>query len=67
MTEYLGGWFGKIVIVTMKDGKRFVGEVYDYTSALNNIPPKQSITVKDNGICFDLYENEIATIEEAKG
>lgn len=50
---------GKNVRITMDDGAVFEGRAYDYTSALDNEPDPESITV--NGI--ELFTPEIAKIE----
>lgn len=50
---------GKNVKITLKDGKVFTGKAYDYTSALDNDPDPESITI-DN---VELYEPEIEKIE----
>lgn len=50
---------GKYVRITMKDGEIFEGFAYDYTSALDNEPDPESISI---GV-FELYEPEIKKIE----
>ena len=57
---------GLIVQITLKSGQVFSGVAEDYTSALDNTPPRESIFIRDNGMCFELYANDIATIEEIK-
>lgn len=50
---------GKNVCITLKDGAVFEGLAYDYTSALDNEPDPESITISD----IELFTPEIAKIE----
>lgn len=50
---------GKNVKITLKDGQVFEGRAYDYTSALDNEPDPESITIDS----IELYEPEIKSIE----
>ena len=50
---------GKNVRITLKDGQVFEGRAYDYTSALDNEPDPESISI---GI-FELFAPDIARIE----
>ena len=50
---------GKYVRITMDDWQVFEGFAYDYTSALDNEPDPESISI---GV-FELYEPEIKKIE----
>ena len=50
---------GKKVRVTMNDGEVFEGLAYDYTSALDNDPDPESITINN----IELYAPEIKSIE----
>ena len=50
---------GKKVRITMDDGQVFEGIAYDYTSALDNEPDPESISI---GV-FELYSPEIKKIE----
>lgn len=50
---------GKEVRVTMLDGTVFEGVAYDYTSALDNEPEPESITVDS----VELYAPEIEKVE----
>lgn len=50
---------GKEVRVTMLDGTVFEGVAYDYTSALDNEPEPESITIDS----IELYAPEIEKIE----
>lgn len=52
---------GKNVIVTMKDGQVFHGRAYDYTSAADNDPDPESITIGH----IELFAPEIKSIEAA--
>lgn len=50
---------GKKVKITLRDGRVFTGRAYDYTSALDNEPDPESITISN----VELYEPEIVSIE----
>ena len=50
---------GKEVRITMLDGEVFEGKAYDYTSAVDNDPDPESISV--GGV--ELYAPEIKNIE----
>ena len=50
---------GKIVRVWLKTGESFEGVAYDYTSALDNEPDPESITIDS----YELYAPEIEKIE----
>lgn len=50
---------GKNVRVTLKNGRVYSGEAYDYISALDNDPDPESITIDNT----ELYEPEIEKIE----
>ncbi len=50
---------GKHVRITMDSGKVFEGIAYDYSSALDNEPDPESISI---GV-FELYAPEIKKIE----
>ena len=50
---------GKNVRITMTDGEIFEGHAYDYTSALDNEPDPESITIDS----IELYAPEIKKIE----
>lgn len=52
---------GKKVRITMIDGEVFEGLAYDYTSAYNNDPDPESITIPPG---IELFAPEIAKIEE---
>lgn len=50
---------GKTVRITLNDGAVFEGLAYDYTSALDNEPDPESITIKH----IELFAPEIVKIE----
>ena len=50
---------GKRVRITLKTGEVFEGMAYDYTSALDNEPDPESITIDS----VELYAPEIEKIE----
>ncbi|WP_099205868.1 hypothetical protein [Scatolibacter rhodanostii] len=50
---------GKQVKIILKDGQIYSGLAYDYTSALDNEPEPESITVGQT----ELYAPEIKSIE----
>lgn len=50
---------GKEVRIIMLDGQVFEGYAYDYTSALDNDPDPESITIDS----IELYAPEIRRIE----
>ena len=54
----------KNVRVKLHDGSVFEGEVNDYTSAVDNEPDPESITVKtEYGVYIELFAPEIASVE----
>jgi hypothetical protein len=53
---------GKRVRIVLKTGEVFEGMAYDYTSALDNEPDPESITIDS----VELYEPEIEKIELLK-
>lgn len=54
---------GKEIKVTCKSGRIFKGKCIDYTQSLDNEPEIDSIGLNVNGISYELYENEIKSIE----
>lgn len=54
---------GKEIKVTCLDEKIFIGKCTDFTQALDNEPEVDSIGLNINGISYELYENEIKSIE----
>jgi hypothetical protein len=57
--DKLGGYDGKLIKITTDDGQIFEGLGVDYTSRLDNPDGIASICIGD----YELYENEIASIE----
>lgn len=53
----------KDVKVICLNGKIFSGKCTDFTQALDNEPEVDSIGLNVNGISYELYENEIKSIE----
>lgn len=56
-------YVGKEIKVTCLNGKIFSGKCTDFTQALDNEPEVDSIGLKVNDISYELYENEIKSIE----
>lgn len=54
---------GKYVRITMTDGEVFEGWAYDYTSAYDNDPDPESITILPG---IELFAPEIAKIEKIR-
>ncbi|MDY2632385.1 MAG: hypothetical protein SOV85_13695 [Clostridium sp.] len=54
---------GKEIKVVCKSGRIFNGKCIDYTQALDNEPEIDSIGLNVNGISYEIYENEIKSIE----
>ncbi len=53
----------KLVRVTMTDGELQMGKLVGYTSALDNEPDPESITLeKERGMLVELYADEIAAV-----
>jgi len=50
---------GKNVRITLNDGSAFEGLAYDYTSALDNEPDPESITIDHT----ELFVDEIKSID----
>lgn len=55
--------FGHRVKVTFKDGEVMTGKVEDYTSALDNEPDPESITIRYGGALIECYALEIEKVE----
>lgn len=52
--------------VTCTDGQVLIGEWIDWTSALDNEPDPESITIaQDNGFYTEIFVNEIKAIQKA--
>ena len=49
--------------ITFIDGTILEGNYEDYTQALDNDPEIASIGIKANNVHYELYENEIKSIE----
>ena len=56
---YLGQYEGKQIRITLKNGKVFEGKGEWYTQSIDNPDGIASICIGD----YELYENEIASIE----
>ncbi len=50
---------GKKVKITLFDGQKIAGIAYDYTSALDNEPDEESITIDS----VEIFASEIKSIE----
>ncbi|MGN0134137.1 MAG: hypothetical protein ACI4AO_05365 [Anaerotignum sp.] len=55
--------FGHQVRVTFKDGETMTGKVEDYTSALDNEPDPESITIRYCGALIECFAPEIEKVE----
>ena len=55
--------FDAVVRVALKNGKTFVGDYEDWTSALDNEPDGESIGVKVDGVGYELFLDEIESVE----
>lgn len=55
--------FGHHVKVTFKDGDVITGKVDDYTSALDNEPDPESITIRYCGVLIECFAPEIEKVE----
>lgn len=54
------------VIVTHKEGQMFTGKWIDWTSAQDNEPDPESITIElDDGRLVEIFVSEIEKIQEA--
>jgi hypothetical protein len=56
-------YVGKEIKVICNNGKVFEGKCTDYTQALDNEPEIDSIGLKTTGLSYELYQNEIKSIE----
>lgn len=55
---------GQTVRITMIDGEVFEGFAFDYSSALDNEPDPECISIRiSNAIEFELYAPEIKKVE----
>ncbi len=55
--------FGRNVRVICEDGQTLTGRVEDYTSAPDNEPDPESITIRYCGALIELYAPEIKKIQ----
>lgn len=53
----------KKIKVTLVEGDIIIGKCIDYTKAVNNDPEIDSIDLKIKKDIYELYENEIESIE----
>ena len=56
-------YVGKEIKIVCLNSKVFNGKCTDYTKALDNEPEIDSIGLDVKGINYELYENEIKSIE----
>lgn len=56
-------YVGKKIKVTCLSGKVFEGKCVDFTQALDNEPEIDSIGLETTELSYELYENEIKSIE----
>lgn len=56
--------FGKKIKIICMDGQIVVGILMDYTSALDNEPDPESVTVdEESGFMTEVYLHEVGTVE----
>ena len=56
--------FDAVVKVTLTDGKTFVGDYTNWTSAEDNEPDGASIGVTVEGVGYEIFLDEIESVEE---
>lgn len=56
-------YVGKKIRVNCLSGEVFEGKCTDFTQALDNEPEIDSIGLESAGLNYELYENEIESIE----
>ncbi|MFT8313184.1 MAG: hypothetical protein ABF633_02895 [Clostridium sp.] len=56
-------YVGKRIRVRCLSGKVFEGKCTDFTQALDNEPEIDSIGLETDKLSYELYENEIESIE----
>ncbi|AKA68539.1 hypothetical protein [Clostridium scatologenes] len=56
---------GKKIKITTIEGEVFEGKCTDFTPALDNEPEVDSIGLKTTTLSYEVYENEIKSIELA--
>ncbi|MDR7856838.1 hypothetical protein [Tissierella sp.] len=59
----LSDYNGKKIKVTLKDGEIFQGKCIEYIKAIDNDPEIPSIDLQVNKKIYEIYENEIKSIE----
>ncbi|WP_392486756.1 hypothetical protein ACER0A_002175 [Haloimpatiens sp. FM7315] len=59
----LWGYVGKKIKVICLNGKILKGKCTDFTQALDNEPEVDSIGLNVNQTNYELYENEIKSVE----
>ena len=59
----LSDYCGKKVKITLKDGEIMQGKCTDYIKAIDNDPEIASIDLQVNKKLYEIYENEIKSIE----
>ena len=56
-------FMNKIVNIKCNDGEKLIGKLINYTSALDNEPDGESITIKDGNSYIEIFTEEIEKIE----
>ena len=56
--------FDAVICVTLKDGKSFVGDYVSWTSALDNEPDDESISIRVDGTLYEMFLDEIESVKE---
>lgn len=56
-------YVGKKIKVTCDNDKVFEGKCIDYTQALDNEPEIDSIGLETTELSYEIYENEIKSIQ----
>ena len=51
-----------VIRVNLKDGKAFVGDFTNWTSALDNEPDGESIGVRVDGVEYEIFLDEIESV-----
>ena len=59
----LSDYCGKKVNLTLKEGEVLRGKVIEYTRAIDNDPEIDSIDIEVKDKIYEIYENEIKSIE----
>lgn len=58
------GLIGKRLRVVCTDGSVFEGLCFGYDQSFNNEPPMDSISVETDSRCYELFIDEIASVEK---